>query len=437
MDGKRRKDAESDDLVRNLNFLEEIAGRLLREGKDFDAMHFSEQALQLRRDVYGDEDEGTQKAAESLILMVNALSVQKLRQDDFKTCFELLRKAEKLTDEGSILSQAYSTRLRCRSITFNNFGCFYREIGKLHGAMAYLEQTIHMDQECMMMMEREHNDEIEQRRERDSMEGVGGDEEHSVEDREVEDGLDERKSGYELLVESGHNPASSHLNLCVVLSQLSRHRIAVEHACEALFMLLDVDYEALDGTATTGATATTVQRGAEDVMGTGLETGEVADATISPRSLKKERGKGGPDASWKSKVESILVAYKEKHAHGLGGDRGLVYAAFYNLGVEVEYLKDKGLASALYRIGLDEARESLGAAHPTTRHMLEHWSAISSQVSRGYRERARQKEAKRLKKEKAALRRKKNKSGTRHVDAALLCAYGSPPRGLRRKQVSK
>jgi len=88
---------------------------------------------------------------------------------------ELLKKAEILTEHDP----------KSKAVTYNNFACFSRQQGRLHASLAYLQKALGIEKRLM------HVD----------------------------------------------NPADTHLNLCAVLSQLGRHREALEHSQQALMLL--------------------------------------------------------------------------------------------------------------------------------------------------------------------------------------------------------
>lgn len=85
---------------------------------------------------------------------------------------ELLRKAELYT-EPSFSVGGESLRLRLRGIVFNNMGCLFKRVGQTQTALTYLEKALQI----------------------------------------------------EVSTENVDNPASTHLNLCAVLSQLGRYAL--------------------------------------------------------------------------------------------------------------------------------------------------------------------------------------------------------------------
>merc|ERR1739845_34 len=77
-------------------------------------------------------------------------------------------------------------RLVLRAVTYNNMGCFYKSMSKLHTALQYLRKA---------------------------------------------QKIEERSDG------KCQNPAGTHLNLCALLSQMGEHQEALQHAERALKFL--------------------------------------------------------------------------------------------------------------------------------------------------------------------------------------------------------
>ncbi|OWZ03660.1 hypothetical protein PHMEG_00024571 [Phytophthora megakarya] len=135
-----------------------------------------ERALVLRRHFFSVESEEVIKACRALAEMCNLLAMSFLQQDNYAVTFDLLKKAEILTQRHHPVE---------RATTMNNLACYYRRLGKLHSAMNSLKHAL----------------ELEKR------------------------------------LEHVRNAADTQLNMCAVLSQLGRHQEALEHAQEALITL--------------------------------------------------------------------------------------------------------------------------------------------------------------------------------------------------------
>lgn len=98
-----------------------------------------------------------------------------IKKEEFDTALELLTKSEKLCAGND----------QGRAITYNNLACYYRRMGKLKKSLDYLEKALEL-----------------------------------------------RKK-----VKAVETVADTHLNICAVLSQLSKHEQALEHAMAAIILL--------------------------------------------------------------------------------------------------------------------------------------------------------------------------------------------------------
>jgi tetratricopeptide (TPR) repeat protein len=98
---------------------------------------------------------------------------------------KFFEKAEALTDPANLHMNPES-RLVLRAVTYNNMGCFYKSMSKLHTALSYLKKA---------------------------------------------QKIEEKSQG------RCQNPAGTHLNLCALLSQMGKHTEALAHAERALMLL--------------------------------------------------------------------------------------------------------------------------------------------------------------------------------------------------------
>jgi len=94
---------------------------------------------------------------------------------NFNATLEFLKK-------GEILSQ---NSKEFKALTYNNLACFYRRTGKLRIALKYLEKTLQI----------------------------------------------------EMKLENANSISDTHLNVCAVLSQLTRHEEALEHVLMSVVLL--------------------------------------------------------------------------------------------------------------------------------------------------------------------------------------------------------
>jgi len=96
--------------------------------------------------------------------------------EDYNTALDLLRKAEKMTDEGD----------KYRAVTYNNFACIYRKTKKYPRALTYLEKALEIEYNYLHY----------------SAESVD--------------------NCLQVL-----NPTDIHLNICAILSEMEKHELAL------------------------------------------------------------------------------------------------------------------------------------------------------------------------------------------------------------------
>eukprot|EP00164_Ancoracysta_twista_P004931 GFYU01006705.1.p1 GENE.GFYU01006705.1~~GFYU01006705.1.p1 ORF type:complete len:274 (+),score=39.99 GFYU01006705.1:95-916(+) len=155
-----------------------------KEGRTIEALGKMESGLLMRKDVYGIGSPEFLRAYEDFVRRCNSVAMDCVQKDQFKVAYNLLKKAELLT-EPRLAFGDNTQRLKLRAITFNNMGCFYKRRSKLHTAIQYLEKALKI----------------------------------------------------EVTTPQVDNPAGTHLNLCACLSELGKHRDAKEHALCALELL--------------------------------------------------------------------------------------------------------------------------------------------------------------------------------------------------------
>jgi tetratricopeptide (TPR) repeat protein len=122
---------------------------------------------------------------ERLAVGYNTLGMKHLKEGDTDQSCKFFEKAEALTDPANLHMNTES-RLVLRAVTYNNMGCFYKSMSKLHTALSYLKKA-----------------------------------------QKIEERPNSRCQ----------NPAGTHLNLCALLSQMGKHPEALSHADKALQLL--------------------------------------------------------------------------------------------------------------------------------------------------------------------------------------------------------
>lgn len=121
---------------------------------------------------------------ERMTVGYNAVGMRKLKEGETDQALRFFEKAEALTDPGN-LHLTPAARHILRAVTYNNLGCFFKSMNKLHTALQYLKKALAI----------------------------------------------EEQTG------TRQNPAGTHLNLCALLSQMRQHTEALHHAHKALQLL--------------------------------------------------------------------------------------------------------------------------------------------------------------------------------------------------------
>ncbi|DAZ96125.1 TPA: hypothetical protein N0F65_008704 [Lagenidium giganteum] len=218
-----------------LHRLDEECVHYQRAGNYLKAFDCMERALVLRRHFFGVSSPEVTHACKALAEMCNLLSMSYLQQDNYAVTIDLLKKAE-------ILSQHHPAE---KATTLNNLACYYRRLGKLHAAMTCLKRAL-----------------------------------------EIEKKLQNVK-----------NAADTHLNICAVLSQLGKHKQALEHSQDALLILQDEFFKVNDSHST---------------------------ATFSTNEVKTAPGPSVDENLVRASLDRVSV----------------MCIAYHNIGVEQEFLKD-------------------------------------------------------------------------------------------------
>mmetsp|Transcript_5642 Transcript_5642/g.13261 ORF Transcript_5642/g.13261 Transcript_5642/m.13261 type:complete len:261 (-) Transcript_5642:384-1166(-) len=122
---------------------------------------------------------------ERLAVGYNTLGMKYLKDGSTEISCRFFEKAEALTDQAN-LHMKRESRLVLRAVTYNNMGCFYKSMSKLHLALQFLRKAQMLEEKLQHLCQ---------------------------------------------------NPAGTHLNLCALLSQMGKHQEALVHAQKALSLL--------------------------------------------------------------------------------------------------------------------------------------------------------------------------------------------------------
>lgn len=164
--------------------------RLQAQGDHESAVRCLEDVLRSEQaTVQGMQETTLSTLFERLAVGYNTLGMKHLKDGNTEVSCKYFEKAEALTDPANLHMNPES-RLVLRAVTYNNMGCFYKSMSKLHTALQYLRKA---------------------------------------------QKIEERSMG------KCQNPAGTHLNLCALLSQMGKHQEALQHAQLALSLLEGVD----------------------------------------------------------------------------------------------------------------------------------------------------------------------------------------------------
>lgn len=81
----------------------------------------------LRKEVDGKNSKEVTQCAQLYVVRCNLLAMKCLQEKDYSNAEHLLKKAEKITDDGEGLFGDENLRYKLRAATFNNLGVFYKK----------------------------------------------------------------------------------------------------------------------------------------------------------------------------------------------------------------------------------------------------------------------------------------------------------------------
>ena len=125
------------DVQTHIDKLEEKAISLKNAKRYLESLKKYEEVIQLKKENFGDRDEGTLRTSGEAAIVCNILSMSFLQKENYAIALELLKKAEAFTDEGD----------RYRAVTYNNFACIFRRTKKLRSALSFLEKALEITKE--------------------------------------------------------------------------------------------------------------------------------------------------------------------------------------------------------------------------------------------------------------------------------------------------
>eukprot|EP00762_Andalucia_godoyi_P006518 ANDGO_05075.mRNA.1 hypothetical protein GUITHDRAFT_158222 len=366
----------AEDPVEHVLFLESIISGLRSEKKEPEALPFAEQALQLRLEVYGPAHADTMKACESYILMCNSIAMGALAAQKHEECYKLLKRAETLShpEFGSMPQDAdsHGRRLRARAITLNNLACYFRERGKLHAALLYLDEALHLELTFFShfplsplppadLMQCADESSLGEEGEGPKTARTAS---NSSSDLSVASSASSPKSGNSAAASQprfrpNQQLASTYLNLAVVLSQLNRHDDALRHVCKAVGVLFGFDTVQVDSSFK-------FQQHHEQEQEQHQHPHQQSWAPQSSRTSAL----GSSHSNAPSFSSVLRLALPEIADIPVADDHSLVCATLYNLGVELEFCRRLVDAFVAYRLGAKYAERYLGMENPLSSQLL-------------------------------------------------------------------
>ncbi len=176
-----KKDLEGAKMLNN------IASRLINEHKYTYGTKYREKAVLYMGETLGWKHEKVQKAAIDMMIEKNELAMRMLSGSNelWEEAYNILDECEKLSRANSNIKFQKINRFKTRALTFNNLGCYFKKIRKNANALQCLLKAL------------------------------------KIEEGKLDCG----------------NPASTHVNVCVILSAMSRHTHALEHIKSAIALL--------------------------------------------------------------------------------------------------------------------------------------------------------------------------------------------------------
>eukprot|EP00937_MAST-01D_sp_MAST-1D-sp2_P001073 g1073.t1 len=271
-----------------------MVAALREQGQLVEALKCMERGIVLRQHLFGNEADEVWARCAKCSALCNTLAMVHLEAGEFADCDRMLRKAEVL---------AARTPL-ARAAVLNNRGCYHRRRNELHAAARALTQALAIEEEhraaCDAAVAPEQSD------------GAGS------------------ATGGGHGGAAGGSLADTHMNMCVVLSELKRHRRALEHAQAALALLRDE-----------------LGFGAGAVAGGGASSGMGV-------------GVGGRTIDGQGDSAAAAVAPERVAVYG---------AACLNLATELSILKRAGEAHDACARGLRVCRARLPTSHPMLREL--------------------------------------------------------------------
>lgn len=110
---------------------------LKKQKKYTEALEFVEQGLAIRKARFGESSSEVQVSYKQLCELCNILATFYMQREDSHLAFDLLKRAEVLSESDP----------HGQAITFNNLSCYYRKANKPAVALKYLKSALDLEQD--------------------------------------------------------------------------------------------------------------------------------------------------------------------------------------------------------------------------------------------------------------------------------------------------
>ena len=172
-----------------IEMLERQSYAYLGRNQYLQAVQCQKKAIAEVTKLFGLSSQKIRGCCEKYIVMCNSSAMKMLEQKKYDLSLELLEKSSDITQRNGPLQRHNESRMKFRSTTMNNLGCYWKNKREYGRALKYLQKAASLESKMMSISAQ------------------------------------------------CDSPATTHLNICSVLSALGRHAQARDHACAALEVL--------------------------------------------------------------------------------------------------------------------------------------------------------------------------------------------------------
>jgi tetratricopeptide (TPR) repeat protein len=169
--------------------LEMKSRQYLLNHKYLQAVQCQRRAIAKVKKLFGLSSQKIRGCCEKYVVMCNSTAMKMLDLKNYQLSLELLERASDITQRSGPLQRHNESRLKLRTTTMNNLGCYWKNKREYGRALNFLQKAASLETKIVSK------------------------------------------------TATCDSPATTHLNICSVLSALGRHAQAHDHACAALQVL--------------------------------------------------------------------------------------------------------------------------------------------------------------------------------------------------------